>query len=405
MPLTDWKCRNAKPQGRTLRLYDSRGLYLEVAPSGGRWWRLKYRHAGREKRLSLGVYPDTDLKTARARCDDARKLVAGGIDPSEQRKAEKAAAVAKTEADNNTFEAVTREWYYKRAEVLNPDHAKRVLRLFERDLFPFIGARPIADIEAPDLLKVLQRIEARGVRMTTHRARIYSGKVFQFAIATGKCRRNPAADLKGALAPVPKPEHFAAVTEPEKFGELLRALDGYTGTFVVKCALRLAPLFGVRPGELRKAKWTDIDLDKAEWCYVASKTAPDHIVPLSGQARVILRDLHKLTGNGEYVFPGARSAKRPMSDAAVNAALDVMGFPELVGHGFRASFRTIGDEILHFRVDWMEHQLAHAVRDANGRAYNRTRFLKERRAMMQKWSDYCDRLKQGGALIEMHKRA
>jgi integrase len=408
MPLTDMKCKNAKPRKRTVRLYDQRGLYLEVSPSGGHWWRLKYRFEGREKRLSLGVYPDVNLKKARARCDDARRLVAEGIDPSQHRKAEKAAAVAHAEADKNTFEAVAREWFDKQSEVLNPDHAKRVLRLFERDLFPFIGRCPIAEIEAPKLLTVLQQIEARGVRMTTHRARIYSGKVFQFAIAAGKAKRNPAADLKGALAPMPKEKHFPAVTEPKQFGDLLRTLDGYQGTFAVRCALRLAPLLAVRPGELRKAKWADFDLNKAEWRFVASKTAPDHLVPLCTQAVTILSDLQRLTGNGEYLFPSARSAKRPMSDNAVLAALRRLEIPadSATGHGFRASFRTIGDEVLKFRVDLMEHQLAHEVKDANGRAYNRTAFLPERKRMMQRWADYCDRIKAGAdaEVIEM-KRA
>lgn len=407
MPLTALQCKNAKrPKDRATRLYDRDGLYLELSPAGGKLWRLKYRFNGREKRLALGVYPDVSLDDARTRCNDARKLITKeGIDPSERRKADKAATVAQGQADQNTFEVVARRWYSKQAEVLNPDHAKRVLRLFERDLFPFLGSRPISEIEAPELLTVLQRIEGRGVRMTVHRARIYSGKVFQYAIASGKCRRNPAADLRGALAPMAKTEHFPAVTEPRQFGDLLRTLDAYQGTFTVRCALRLAPLLAVRPGELRKARWNDFDLDNAEWRYVASKTAPDHAVPLSKQALAMLRDLHRLTGNGIYAFPGARSATRPMSDMAVNAAMRRLEIPADVasGHGFRASFRTIGDEVLHFRVDLIEHQLAHAVKDPNGRAYNRTAFLAERRRMMQRWADYCDRLKADarGEVIEM----
>lgn len=384
---------------KTLRLFDGRGLYLEIAPSGGKWWRLKYRFGGKEKRLSLGVYNaagskavEVSLEAARKSAEDARALVRNGIDPSQDRKAER---LRSAEQMGNTFELVAREWYQKQAEVLNPDHAKRVLRLFERDLFPFIGVRPIAEIEPPELLRVLQRIEARGVRVTTHRARIYSGKVFQFAIAAGKCQRNPAADLKGALAPA-KGSNFPAVTEPKEFAAILGALEAYKGTLTVRCALRLAPLVVVRPGELRKAEWKDIDLDKAEWRYVASKTQPNHIVPLSKQAVSILRELHPLTGHGKYVFPSARSAKRPMSDNAVLAAMRRMDIPAdvMTGHGFRASFRTIGAEVLNFRIDHLEHQLAHAVKDANGTAYNRTSFLPERKRMMQRWADYLDNLKR-----------
>jgi integrase len=404
MPLTDVKIRNTKAQPeKSIRLYDSRGMYLEVAPSGGRWWRWKYRFAGKEKRISLGTFPEVSLRDARSRCDEARKQLAGGIDPSQKRQAEKT-ALANQQA--NTFEALTREWFGKYSDTWAPDHAKRILRLFERDIFPWIGDRPIAEIDAPELLTVLQRIEARKVRMTTHRARIYSEKVFRYAIASGRCKRNPATDLRGALAPLQK-SNFAAVIEPKLFAELLRAIDGYDGTFTVRCALRLAPLLVVRPGELRKAEWANFDLDAAEWRFTASKTHPDHIVPLSGQALEILRELYRLTGNGRFVFPSARSAKRPMSDNAVLAALRRMEIPadEMTGHGFRASFRTIGAEVLKFRVDLMEHQLAHAVKDANGTAYNRTSFLPERKKMMQRWADYLDRLKESGDVVEISKRA
>jgi integrase len=407
MPLTDLKCRSAKSQGRTMRLYDQRGLYLEVSPSGGRWWRLKYRFAGREKRLSLGVYPEVDLKKARARCDDARRLVESGIDPSEQRKAEKAVAAAQAKADENTFQAVAREWHCKQAETWNPEHAKRVLSSLEHDVFPYIGARPIKEIETPQIVTVMRRIEARGVRETAHRVLQRVAEIFRFAVAAGTCERNPAADMVSVLAPKPKVKHFPAITEPKAFGELLRSFDKYSGTFIVKSALKLAPMFGVRPGELRKAKWRAFDLDAAEWRFQASKDGPFLIVPLSRQALVILRDLHKLSGNGEYVFPGARNAKRPMSDNAILAALRRMEIPADVatGHGFRASFRTLGAERLKFPVEWLEMQLGHRVKDPLGAAYNRTSFLPERRKMMQRWSNYCDRLMEGGAVIEMEKRA
>jgi integrase len=407
MSLTDMKCRSARPQDRAVRLYDERGLYLEVSPSGGRWWRFKYRFAGREKRLSLGVYPDVDLKRARARCDDARKLVADGIDPSDQRKAAKLAVAAQAESAENTFEAIAREWQGRQAETWNPEHAIRVLRSLERDVFPCIGTRPVKAIETPEVVAVMRRIEARGVRETAHRVLQRLAEIFRFAVAAGTCERNPAADMVSVLAPKPQVKHFPAVTEPKAFGELLRSFDGYSGTFIVKSALRLAPLFGVRPGELRKAKWTAFDLDGAEWRFQASKNGPPLIVPLSRQALAILRDLHKLTGNGEYVFPGARCVKRPMSDAATIAALRRMEIPADVatGHGFRASFRTLGAEQMKFPVEWLEMQLGHRVKDPLGTAYNRTSFLPERRKMMQRWSDYCDRLKAGGEVVEMAKRA
>ena len=407
MPLTELQIKNVKPQpGKIVRLFDARGLYIEISETGRRWWRLKYRYSGKEKRLSLGVYPETNLKEARARCDEARKLLSDGIDPSQQRKVDK---LVRAERSEDTFEKIGREWYAKQSEIWVPEHAARILSRLERDIFPFLSGRPITAIETPELLGVLRRIEARGVRETVRRARQDCEQIFAFAIAAGKCERNPAAGLSKALAPKKKPAHFPAVTDPQKFGELLRTMDGYKGSFTVCCALRLAPLFAVRPGELRKAKWTDFNLHNAEWRFVASKTHPDHIVPLSRQALAILRELHQLTGAGLYVFPGARSAKRPMSDNAVLAALRIMGIPAdvMTGHGFRASFRTIGDEVLKFRVDLLEHQIAHEVKDPNGRAYNRTAFLAERKRMMQRWSDYLDRLKSDadGEVVEMERRA
>jgi len=407
MPLTELQIKKAKPEpGKSIRLFDARGMYLEVSETGRKWWRLKYRHAGKEKRLSLGVYPETTLKQARDHCDEARKLLSHGVDPSLQRKADKLASAARSD---DTFEKIGREWYEKQAEIWVPEHAGRVLSRLERDIFPFVGVRPITAIETPELLGVLRRIESRGVRETVRRARQDCDQIFAFAIAAGRCERNPAAGLSRALAPKKKAVHFPSVTDPRKFGELLRTMDGYSGTFTVRCALRLAPLLAVRPGELRKAKWIDFDLHNAEWRFVASKTHPDHIVPLSRQALAIFRDLHQLTGAGEYVFPGARSSKRPMSDNAVLAALRTMGIPAdvMTGHGFRASFRTIGDEVLKFRVDLLEHQIAHEVKDPNGRAYNRTAFLPERKRMMQRWSDYLDNLKSSGGkqVIEIGKRA
>ncbi|MBT7936825.1 MAG: integrase arm-type DNA-binding domain-containing protein [Nitrospina sp.] len=397
MPLTNTTIRNAKPGEKTCKLYDERGLYLEVSPNGGKWWRLKYRYNGKEKRLSLGVYPDVTLKMARERRDESRKLLADNIDPSEHRKAQKGGR-----GEGNSFEVVAREWFAKYSQNWTPDHGHRIIRRLERDIFPWIGDKPVGEITAPELLSVIQRIEKRGALETTHRALGNCGQVFRFAIATGRAERDPSGDLRGALPPA-KGEHFAAITEPKQVAEILRAIDGYEGSLTVQCALRLAPLVFVRPGELRKAEWGDIDFDKAEWRYMVTKTDTQHIVPLSRQAVEILRELQPLTGNGHYVFPGARSKERPMSDNAILAALRRMGISkkEMSGHGFRAMARTILDEVLGVRPDFIEHQLAHAVRDPNGRAYNRTAHLPERRKMMQKWADYLDKIKAGAEVIPL----
>ncbi len=401
MPLTDTAIRNAKPAKKAKKLFDGGGMYLEVAPSGGKWWRLKYRFGGKEKRLSLGVYPDVSLKDARERRDEARKLLANGIDPGENRKAKKA---AKVERAANSFEVVAREWFAKRSPNWSASHTPRIIRRLEQDIFPWIGGKPIADLTPPQLLEAIRRIEKRGALETAHRVLRSCGQVLRYAVATGRAERVISGDLRGALPPV-KGEHFASVTEPEKVADLLRAMDGYEGTLTVCCALRLAPLVFVRPGELRHAKWSDIDLDSAEWCYTVTKTDTRHIVPLSKQAVAILRELHPLTGRGCYVFPSARSTARPMSDNAILAAMRRMGISkeEMSGHGFRAMARTILDEVLGFRPDYIEHQLAHAVRDPNGRAYNRTAHLPERRKMMQDWADYLDKLKAGAEVIPINR--
>jgi integrase len=389
MALTNTKIRNARSAERSFRLYDERGLYLEVSPKGGKWWRLKYRYNGKENRLSLGVYPDISLKVARDRRDDARKLLADGIDPSKHRKAQKV-----SRGEGNSFEVVAREWFAKHSQNWTPDHGNRIMRRIERDIFPRIGSKSITDITPPELLSVIRCIENRGALETAHRALGNCGQVFRYAVATGRITKDPSDDLRGALPPS-KGKHFASVTEPKQVAEILQAIDSYEGSLTVRCALRLAPLVFVRPGELRKAEWADIDLDKAEWRYMVTKTDTQHIVPLSRQAVEILKELQPLTGTGRYVFPGARSKERPMSDNAILAAFRRMGIgkEEMSGHGFRAMARTILDEVLGVRPDFIEHQLAHAVRDPNGRAYNRTAHLPERRKMMQQWADYLDRLK------------
>jgi integrase len=403
MPLTDTALRNAKPHNKTARLFDGRGLYLEVSPAGGKWWRLKYRFDGKEKRLSLGVYPDVSLKDARDRRDAARKLLADGVDPSANRKAQKS---AQADRAANSFEVVAREWFAKFSATWAANHSDRIIRRFECDIFPWIGARPIADISAPEVLTVVRRIESRGALETAHRALGNCGQVFRYAVATGRAKHDPSGDLRGALPPV-KSEHLAATTDPKRVAEILRAMDGYEGTLTVRCALRFAPLVFVRPGELRKAEWADFDLDGAEWRYTVTKTNTPHIVPLSHQAMEILRELHPLTGHGRFVFPGARTNGRPMSDNAILAAMRRMGIDkdEMSGHGFRAVARTILDEVLGVRPDYIEHQLAHAVRDPNGRAYNRTAHLPERKKMMQEWSDYLDTLKAEAEVIPTRQRA
>ncbi|WP_345812552.1 integrase arm-type DNA-binding domain-containing protein [Paraburkholderia sp. PREW-6R] len=391
MPLTDVAVRNAKPRDKLYRLFDERGMYLEVSAAGGKWWRLKYRFDGKEKRLSLGTYPDVSLKDARDRRDEARKLLANGVDPSVERKVQKAATI---ERAANSFEAVAREWFARQSPGWATTHAEKVMGRLEKDVFPWLGGRAIADIKSPEVLTVLRRVEARGALDTAHRVHQNCGQVFRYAIATGRAERDVSADLRGALPPA-RHTHFASVTEPAEVAGLLRALDGFAGTFVVQCALRLAPLLFVRPGELRTAQWAQIDLDKAQWRYRVSKTKTEHLVPLATQAVAILRDLYALTGQREYVFPG-RDVKKPMSGAAINAALRRMGFDtkeEITGHGFRAMARTILHEQLRFPGEVIEHQLAHRVPDSLGTAYNRTKFIDDRIVMMQKWADYLDRLK------------
>ena len=399
--LSDAGIRRLKPTGKVQRHTDGGGMYLEISPAGGKWWRWKYRFGGKEKRLSFGIYPDVGLADARGRRDAARKLLAAGIDPGEQRKAEKVAAAEHT---GNTFGAVAREWWVKREKEIVVGTAKREQRLLETYLLPYIGQLPIADITAPSLLAALRKPEAAGKVETAHRARSLAGQVFRYAVATGKATRNPAADLIGALA-TPKGEHFASVTEPAEIGPLLRALHGYEGSPVVMAALKLAPLVFVRPGELRQARWGDINLDTAEWRYTASKTGTPHVVPLAGQAVEILRELQPLIGRGAYVFPSMRGKGRPMSDAAINAAMRRMGVDAttMTGHGFRAMARTVLDEVLGFRPDYIEHQLAHAVRDPNGRAYNRTAHLPERCKMMQAWADYLDSLRLNANVVSIRR--
>lgn len=402
MRLTDTAVRKAKPTDKTQRLFDGGGLYLEVTPAGGKRWRQKYRFAGKEKLLAHGIYPDVSLAEARDRRDNARKLLANGVDPSQHRRATKAAGI---ERAGNSFEVIAREWLAKRDWV--PNYTAKVTAWLENDVFPYIGIRPVAELTAPEFLRVGRRIEERGAIESAHRVLQNCGQVMRYAIATGRADRNPVADLKGALAPTPE-KHHAAIVDPEGIGALLRAIDGYKGSHVTRCALQLAPLLFVRPGELRQAEWAEVDLEAAEWNIPASKMKmrQPHLVPLSRQAIAILKELQPLTSRSQYVFPGGRSSKRPMSENALTAALRRMGYEQgtMTVHGFRAMARTILDEVLHYRPDYIEHQLAHAVKDPNGRAYNRTSHLPERRKMMQAWAEYLDRRRADtGKVLEFKK--
>ncbi len=396
-PLAPLQVRNAKPKAKDYKLSDGGGLYLLVTSSGGKLWRLKYRFEGREKKLALGAFPEVSLSTARQKRNEAKEQIAQDIDPSAFRKEKKAAEIMEQE----TFETVAREWHKQFESKWVPKTAKSVLKMLDNNVFGEIGNKPISIIDAPMLLKMLRRIEARGANYTAHRVRGLCGQIFRYAVATGRADRDPSSDLKGALAPI-KTTHRAATTEPAKIAPLLRMLDDYQGSMVVKYALRLLPLLFVRPGELRTMKWSEVDLDKRKWSFFVTKTEIEHIVPLARQAVAILRELQQATGDGDYVFPSARSNTRPMSDMAMNAAMRRMGIDtkrEITGHGFRAVARTILDEVLGFRPDFIEHQLAHAVKDPLGRAYNRTSHLKERKKMMQQWADYLDALKSGENII------
>ncbi|MFB8927561.1 tyrosine-type recombinase/integrase [Xanthomonas arboricola pv. juglandis] len=389
--LTDTKLRALNPRDAAFRVADSNGLCIEVRTTGAKLWRYRYRYAGKPSMLTIDEYPALSLMQARAERDKLRMLLKGGADPAHVARIERA---VQAERVNTTFGTIALELLAKRAkEGLGPGSVKRERRLIEKDL-AFIADMPITDVSAPILLAALRKLEQRGVVETAHRARSHAGRVFRYAIVTGRAQRNPAEDLVGALEQ-PQTKHFASLTEPGRIGELLRALWAYRGSPVTCAALKLAPMLFVRPGELRQAKWTDIDLEAGEWRYVTSKTKTAHIVPLSAQAVAVLEELWPLTKRSDYVFPGVRSADRPMSENTVNAALRNLGFDgeTIVGHGFRAMARTVLDEVLGFRPDYIEHQLAHAVRDPLGRAYNRTAHLPERKKMMQAWADYLEGLR------------
>ncbi|HNZ32261.1 MAG TPA: integrase arm-type DNA-binding domain-containing protein [Smithellaceae bacterium] len=402
IPLTDIKVQKAKPKEKPFSLFDGGGLYLLITPSGGKLWRFKYRFDNKEKKLAFGSYPEIRLLDARRKRDDARRLLANNVDPDAVRKAQKQANIEEAE----TFEVIAREWQDKFKSKWLEGYSEKIMRRLELNVFPWMGSRPIKDIKAPELLSVLRRIESRGALELAHRTRNVCGQIFRYAVATGRSERNPAEDLKGALSPV-KTTHRAAIIEPKDVGKLLRSIDSYQGSFTVQCALKFAPLVFVRPGELRHAEWSEINLENAEWNIPGSKMKmkEPHLVPLSKQAIAILTELKDFTGSSRYVFPSERTFDRPMSNNTILAALRNLGYTkeEMTPHGFRAMARTILDEVLQVRPDFIEHQLAHAVRDPNGRAYNRTSHLEERRKMMQQWADYLDELKQGAKVLPFRK--
>lgn len=404
MALSDTKLRTLKPTDKPYKVTDEKGLFLLVTPAGGKLWRLKYRFFNKEKLLSFGAYPDISLADAREARDEARKVIAAGGDPSELRKAAKE---GRAEKAANSFEVVARAWLKSYSSNISPVTAEKNVRLFERDIFPWIGDKPIADLKPKEILDTARRIESRGAVDTAKRAIQLCGQVFQQAVIDEKVMSDPTRDIRRAIKPL-KDKHFASLTDPKEVAELLRAIDAFKGSFVVMSALRLAPLVFVRPVELRKAKWRDIDLEAKEWRYLVTKTSTDHLVPLAKQAIDMLKELHPLTGSGEYVFQVGTDPKKPMSDGTINAALKRMGYDtqtQITGHGFRAMARTILHERLSIDPHIIEHQLAHSVPDNLGGAYNRTKFIEQRIIMMQQWADYLDELKAGAKIVPLPLQA
>lgn len=399
MALSDTAVRNSKATDKPRKLSAERGLYLLINKAG-KYWRFDYRRDGKRRTLAIGVYPDVSLAKARQRREEARTLLANGVDPGAVKQASKAAA-------ENTFEAVAREWHNKFSPGWVPPHAEKIMKRLEREIFPWLGSRPIADISAPELLTVLRRIEARNALDTAHRVHQNCGKVFRYAVATGRAQRDPSGDLRGAIPPGVE-RHHPTITEPKRVGELLRAIAGYSGSYITRAALQLAPLVFVRPGELRKAEWSEFDMDKCEWRIPAHKMKMKavHIVPLSTQAVAILKELHALTGTGRYVFPGARTDARHMSENTVNAGLRRLGYAvgDMTGHGFRSMASTLLNE-QGWNRDAIERQLAHAERDDIRAAYNYAEHLPERRKMMQAWADYLDGLTTGAEIVPFRRGA
>ena len=398
-PLTDAAVKKAKPGEKPVRIFDGRGLYVEIAPSGGKWWRWKYRFAGKERLLSMGTYPDVTLKAARDRRDEARALLQTGVDPGAARKAAKASTSA---SGVNSFETTAREFHEIKREEWSTAHSKRWLERLEKDVFPWIGSLEVPHVTAPVLLATLRRVEARGVRETVHSIQQACGQVFRHGIVTGRCDRNPAADLRGALKPV-LVKNMAAVTEPAAVGDLMRAIEGYQGSALTRGALILSALLFQRPGNVRAMQWGALDLDgkKPTWTipavemkrsrYLKDNGRP-HVVPLAPQAVAILRELQPLSGHGKYVFPSMLGGARPMSENTVNTALRRLGYDKntATAHGFRAMARTVMVEKMGVDPEVIEAQLAHGKLGPLGAAYDRSEFIEQRRKMMVQWADYLD---------------
>lgn len=393
-PLTTAEVKSALFTGKPRKLFDGGGLHLLVTKSG-KYWRLKYSFAGREKLLALGKYPDVTLSVAREATQDARRLLAKGIDPSAEKKKRKAEEKEKNAA-TNTFRAMAEIWWQTvHSKRVSASQAERNRRRLEMYLYPYIGDKPVSEVSASDLLDALKYQERRGRIETAYRARTLAGQVLRYAVLTGKAGRDVAADLRGALA-TRQVKHHPALVNPTDLPPLLRAIEGYGGQPSTWAALRLAPILFVRPGELRQAVWGDFDLPAGEWNYCPSKGGAPMITPLPRQAVEILREQHALTGPDGYVFPSMRGKGRPMSENTINGALHQLGYAGVMtAHGFRATARTVLVERLEFPVEPVEMQLGHAVRDSNGRAYNRTTFLEQRRVMLQAWADYLDELREG----------
>lgn len=404
--LTDKEIKNAKPKQKAYRLADGGGLYLEVTTSGSKLWRWKFRFEGKEKRFAIGIYPDVRAPEARKVMAESRAKLKVGIDPSAEKRAKREQEKV---AGDFTFEAVARTWFDKAHASLAETTRTKNISFLEKDVFPFMGGRPIASLAAPDLLSVIRRIEGRGANDIARRVHNLCGRVFRYAVGHGLCDRDPSRDIElcDILAPADV-QHHASVTDPKGAGELLRAIDGFTGSFTTRCALRFAPLVFVRPGELRHAEWTEFDFDKAEWRIPASKMKmkEQHLVPLSRQAIEVLREIQQLTGSRQYVLPSERGGGRPMSENTVNAALRRLGYTkeEMTGHGFRSMASTLLHE-LGYPHQVIERQLAHGERNQVSAAYNFAEHLPERRKMMQQWADYLDKIKAGADVITLPIKA
>jgi integrase len=412
VPLVDTQIRSEKPGVKDKKIFDGKGLFLLVATTGGKLWRFRYQLDGKDKTMALGTYPEITLEEARNLRDEARKLVAKNIDPAAVKRDAKR---EQKEKRAKTFEKLAREWHEHRSTELAPKTRANIMARLERDVFPAIGKTALEDLTPGLILQmVLLPIQRRGAVQVAHRVRSIVSMVLRYGVANQRCERDLTADLRGALKPIPK-AHYAALdgaddtTDPAKVGALLRAIDSFDGSFIVKCAMRLHPFTALRPGPLRCAEWSEINFDTATWSIPAGKMKMkrSHIVPLSDQAVAILRELQPLTGAGRYVFPSTRTTAKPISDMTMNAAMRRLGYEktEMTPHGWRAIFRTLSDEVLQERVEVIAMQLAHQVKDMHGESYNRTKFLKERRALLQRWANYLGSLKAGGNVIPIHKTA